>query len=442
MQDRDIHNSRARGFSPELTGTVRWMAPATTSDSRPGVVIRRSDLSPDQRQRRSGLWVTRVGRTIRDCARAHVDEGRLAAAFREAAERSLLTPAEAAELASRYGYLKVPAIVAARRRVEPSDMAKPRALPPEDLPEWELLLDAAARLQEILPHATLVGGTAAAIVARHRRSLDADHVIESMRDHFDGVLDDLEAAAGWRTNRQKRPFVIMGNLDGIATTVRNLPRAAPLETLVMETRTGPLRLPTPAEILRIKAWLVVDRNATRDFLDVAAISDHVGIKTAVAALGTLDGLYPKDGDAGAVRQQLVRQLSLPRPYDLAQVEPVLSSYKGIVPRWGQWSAVTRQCAELAVAIADALVLGEAGWMDLGPISPMTHRHLTGGSYDLARLDDLIENGRFADWLPVLRRVAREPNSGLAENIERLLARRDFEEAGAFWRHYIDHGRGR
>jgi len=38
------------------------------------------------------------------------------------------------------------------------------------LPDWELLLSSAARLQRILPDAVLVGGTAAAIHAGHRSS--------------------------------------------------------------------------------------------------------------------------------------------------------------------------------------------------------------------------------------------------------------------------------
>jgi hypothetical protein len=46
-----------------------------------------------------------------------------------------------------------------------------------NLPEWEQLLSAAAHLQEILPEATLVGGTAVAMFAQHRLSRDADHVL-------------------------------------------------------------------------------------------------------------------------------------------------------------------------------------------------------------------------------------------------------------------------
>ena len=46
-----------------------------------------------------------------------------------------------------------------------------------ELPDWEEVLSSAARLQTILPQAVLVGGTASALYAQHRRSHDADHVL-------------------------------------------------------------------------------------------------------------------------------------------------------------------------------------------------------------------------------------------------------------------------
>ena len=49
------------------------------------------------------------------------------------------------------------------------------------LPDWELVLSSAARLQRILPDAVLVGGTASAIHAEHRFSRDADHVLTDLR---------------------------------------------------------------------------------------------------------------------------------------------------------------------------------------------------------------------------------------------------------------------
>jgi len=81
-----------------------------------------------------------------------------------------------------------------------------------NLPEWEQLLSAAAHLQEILPGATLVGGTAVAIFTQHRLSHDADHVLPDLRERFDEVLAELESVAGWRTARVKRPVLILGTI--------------------------------------------------------------------------------------------------------------------------------------------------------------------------------------------------------------------------------------
>src|SRR5215211_113509 len=69
-----------------------------------------------------------------------------------------------------------------------SDITSGTLMSESNLPEWEQLLSSAAHLQEILPGATLVGGTAVAIFAQHRLSRDADHVLPDLRDRFDTVL--------------------------------------------------------------------------------------------------------------------------------------------------------------------------------------------------------------------------------------------------------------
>jgi hypothetical protein len=234
----------------------------------------------------------------------------------------------------------------------------------DPLPDWELLLRAAAALQGILPDATLVGGSAAAIDAGHRRSIDADHVIAGLTDRFDDVLAQLESAAGWQTSRVKRPVMIMGSLDGILTTVRNQIRSAPLETRTVDVGGQSLRVPSSAEILRIKAWLIVRRNATRDFLDVAAVSDRLGVARSAAALADLDRLYPQPNDHGAVRLQLMAQLSQPRPYDLDDVRPNLREYKSIAVRWQSWEAVVEKCAALAVEMGIAVANRRTGYANL------------------------------------------------------------------------------
>lgn len=92
--------------------------------------------------------------------------------------------------------------------------------------DWDAVFRAAARLQRIVPDAVLVGGTAAAHFAGHRMSYDDDHVVEDLRERFDTVLEDLEATDGWVTARVNRPVLILGNLDGVETGVRNMIRRA------------------------------------------------------------------------------------------------------------------------------------------------------------------------------------------------------------------------
>ena len=143
------------------------------------------------------------------------------------------------------------------------------------LPDWEQVLSAAARLQQLLPDAVLVGGTAPAIHARHRFSRDADHVLPDLRGHFDEILAQLESVAGWKTARVQRPVQILGSLDGIETGIRQLIREQPLETTVVTYGNQTITVPTKEEILRIKSALILKRNATRDYLDFVALAHRI-----------------------------------------------------------------------------------------------------------------------------------------------------------------------
>jgi hypothetical protein len=169
-----------------------------------------------------------------------------------------------------------------------------------DLPEWEQLLSAAAHLQQILPGATLVGGTAAAIFAGHRVSYVADQVLVDLRTHFDNVLATLESVAGWQTARVNRPVLILGSLDGIETGVRQLIRHEPLETQQVTIGNILLIVPTEPEMLRIKGLLIVKRNATRDYLDFAALAERLGRIETRQALADFDRLYPQPSGESAL----------------------------------------------------------------------------------------------------------------------------------------------
>ncbi len=219
------------------------------------------------------------------------------------------------------------------------------------LPDWDAVLSAAAHLQTILPNAVLVGGSASAVYAQHRMSVDADHVLTNLREQFDLVLAQLESVSGWQTARIQRPVQILGKLDGIETGIRQLIRDEPLETAMQKISVGDATievvLPTPAEILRIKCVLILKRNATRDYLDVAALSKWLGVDASCKALASFDALYPQPNGESAL-MQLQIQLARPLPYDLDGIE--LAEYKHLSTEWQRWESVETHCQALALAL--------------------------------------------------------------------------------------------
>ncbi len=216
---------------------------------------------------------------------------------------------------------------------------------------WEQLLGHAALVQARLPGAVVVGGTAAALHAGHRFSLDHDHVLRDLEKNYDVALAALESIVGWRTRRKVRGRLVLGQIDQIDAGLRPLHRSAPLETTEITLGDGAkLLVPTLNEILRIKAFLLVDRNATRDYLDVAALSRHRGLKRSAAALTNLSDLYGEfAGEGGDMLTSVLVKLAAPDPIDLSGVN--LAEYKGIRPPWTDWSAVVEQCGALAAQIS-------------------------------------------------------------------------------------------
>ena len=214
---------------------------------------------------------------------------------------------------------------------------------------------AAARLQELVPDAVLVGGTAAVHHAGHRVSLDDDHVVVDLRGRFDEVLAALEETSGWVTARVRRPVLILGRLDGVETGVRNLIRRTPLEVELVAVGDRDLRVPTLPEIARIKAWLCLLRNATRDYLDFAALADRLGERRAAAVVAGMDRHYADQvgPDGRRVAAQVARQLAEPRPDDLGEVD--LRSYRRLERRWHDWQTVVDGCRRVAVRVLDVLV---------------------------------------------------------------------------------------
>ena len=114
---------------------------------------------------------------------------------------------------------------------------------------------------------------------------------------------------------------------------------------------SPITVPTFEEILRIKAFLILVRNATRDYVDFAALGDGLGPSAVAKALSRFDELYPQESGESAL-QQLFSQTASPQPYDLGQVD--LRNFKGLDARWHSWDTVAATCEKLTVAAFRAL----------------------------------------------------------------------------------------
>lgn len=170
---------------------------------------------------------------------------------------------------------------------------------------------------------------------------------------FDVVLEALESEGEWVTNRVHPGKLILGRLGDIEAGVRQMIRTTPLQVVELALASGRrLRAPTAEETLRVKGFLIVRRNRTRDYLDVVALADRIGRDDAAGFLAGIDAYYADQHEGGrGVAAQLARQLADPRPAD-ASVTRQLTSYRNLDERWADWRTVRAACRELAVAMVE------------------------------------------------------------------------------------------
>ena len=225
-----------------------------------------------------------------------------------------------------------------------------------------------------------------------------------------------------------------------------------------------MRLPTLSEVLRIKAFLTVERNATRDYLDLAALTTFIDVTQAGEALVPMDTLYPqKNGDPWAVRTQLIKQLGDPRPYDLDATN--LAEYKGVRAPFDRWEHVAEICdglsahlllrftAELnADAGAQPVRDDLAAWRtaresgERPPFPPlpglksMKHRHLTHEGFTLAAIEDILARGSMPDWAPLVAEIQAHPYSEVAEKTLTICRSTDIYGASKLFARVVDAAR--
>ena len=127
-------------------------------------------------------------------------------------------------------------------------------------------------------------------------------------------------------------------------------RRSPIEATTVQLPTGDrLLIPTGAETLRMKSYLLMCRNTTRDYAEFARLVDSMETDTAARVLTGMDRYYcGQRPRAHWVATQLVRRLADPRPSDDPDA-----------PVETDWDQVRQRCLSVAVAMLDRTELEEA-----------------------------------------------------------------------------------
>jgi predicted nucleotidyltransferase component of viral defense system len=108
-------------------------------------------------------------------------------------------------------------------------------------------------------------------------------------------------------------------------------------------------VPTFDETFRIKGYLIVGRNQTRDYLDVAALADRRGLSHAARVLAEIDDYYRDQRPLASrgVATQLAHQLADPLPQAVRSTTQ-LAHYRELDPMWHHWDDAVNVCREVAV----------------------------------------------------------------------------------------------
>ena len=127
-------------------------------------------------------------------------------------------------------------------------------------------------------------------------------------------------------------------------TVRRL---SPMETTNVLLPTGDrLQIPTGAETLRLKCYLIMQRNSARDYAEFADLVESMETHTAAVVLAGMDRYYCGERARSQwVATQLVRRLADPRPSDDDDewMSPEAES---------DWAHVRQRCLSVAVAMLE------------------------------------------------------------------------------------------
>ncbi|MBO0866141.1 MAG: hypothetical protein J2P16_13840, partial [Mycobacterium sp.] len=105
-----------------------------------------------------------------------------------------------------------------------------------------------------------------------------------------------------------------------------------------------LQIPTGAETLRLKGYLIMSRNSSRDYAEFAELVDVMDPETAAVVLAGMDRYYCCQSSRRQwIATQLVRRLADPRPSDVDDQWPDGKA---------DWEEVRQRCLSVAVAMLE------------------------------------------------------------------------------------------
>jgi len=172
-----------------------------------------------------------------------------------------------------------------------------------------------------------------------------------LQKRFFEIFELLTAQAEWQTAHVRDGKLILGSFHGVEAGLRQLRRSRPLETELVQLESGAtVKIPTLQEMARVKAFLITNRNQTRDYLDFAALADRMGISTAAKIVLRMDSYYEKFlSSSGSVAADLMTLLAEPSPADV-EVIGELPGYKGLEKKYHDWNVVVKICRQVAEAM--------------------------------------------------------------------------------------------
>ncbi|MCV7248679.1 MMPL family transporter [Mycobacterium koreense] len=233
------------------------------------------------------------------------------------------------------------------------------AAPAADL---RMVLKSSAKLQHLAPESVAVADPLA--FSGCQRTGAVGHRAPALASV--GTARRITGRAAPRTVRPVHPVTVwccrlriaLDALQAESDSVsRQLRRISPVEITTVQLATGDrLQIPTAAETVRLKGYLLATRNSRRDFVEFADLVDALEPAAAAVALAGIDAHYrARSSQPRWIASQLVRRLADPRPVaDPADLHTADGgdADTGDGAADPDWDDVRRRCLAVAVAMLE------------------------------------------------------------------------------------------